>query len=349
MAANQIPIQNIYYLLCYAWGHLQEKQYAQVRSENCDKIWDLLAKMMIRSSQQLVKRGLHRDYVLRRERRVRLKGKILVSHDVRRPVLSSLARTCEFDELDSDVLPNQIIAATFAILSKHPELNDKNRREVRESLAVFAHCTSRRLKRSDFRRVRINRNMRHYRFILSVCELIYTQSMGNTESGEVRFRDFDRDEASMGLLFEAFVRNFFDKEQSAFRVSAPQVKWDLDETQSSAGGLKLLPTMNTDICLQSESSKLIIDCKFYKNMFSRYYDSKKMVSANLYQLFCYLKNQSSRKGWESVRGMLLYPTLDESIDEYVHVQGHEIRVATINLAQDWSAISDDLLQLIDPI
>jgi 5-methylcytosine-specific restriction enzyme subunit McrC len=188
--------------------------------------------------------------------------------------------------------------------------------------------------------------MRHYRFILNVCELIHTESLATTEAGDVFFRDFDRNEAIMGVLFEEFVRNFYDKEQNLYRVSSPRVQWDLDPALSTSCGIDLLPAMRSDICLDSVEDKMIIDCKFYADAFQHHYDKRKFVSQNLYQIFCYLKNQSVKPGWQSVRGMLLYPTTDEQIDEMVHIQGHEIRIATINLAQDWTCVSQDLLNLL---
>ena len=69
----------------------------------------------------------------------------------------------------------------------------------------------------------------------------------------------------MGELFEQFVRNFYAKEQSQYRVSASHVRWDVDETESTSGGLNLLPGMKTGICLESAKDKLIIDCKFYQD------------------------------------------------------------------------------------
>ena len=75
--------------------------------------------------------------------------------------------------------------------------------------------------------------MRHYRFVLNVCELIYHHSVPTEDSGAVRFRDFDRDEATMGELFEQFVRNFYAKEQSHYRISASHVRWDVDEMEST--------------------------------------------------------------------------------------------------------------------
>lgn len=346
VSAQRIPIQNIYFLLCYAWNHLQEIKYAEVRSEECDRIWDLLAKVLIRSSQQLVKRGLHRNYILQCERLFKPKGKVLFCEDIRKPSFATPAKTCEFDELSPNVLPNQIIAATFKTLRRHSGLSNDNRKGLRDASAAFSPFTPLGLRAQHFRRVRVNSNMRHYRFVLNVCELIYRQSVPMQESGSVRFRDFDRDEATMGELFEQFVRNFYAKEQSRYRVSASHVRWDINETESTFGGLSLLPGMKTDICLESTDDKLIIDCKFYQDAFQRPHDTRKFISGHLYQLFSYLRNQSAIPGWKSVRGMLLYPTVAESIDEVISVQGHQIRIASINLAQDWQWIAKDLQALL---
>lgn len=44
--------------------------------------------------------------------------------------------------------------------------------------------------------------------------------------------------------------------------------------------------------------------------------------------------------------MLLYPTVQQALDESFTVQGHRMRICTINLAQPWQGIHDDLLGLI---
>lgn len=346
MSQKSIPVQNIYFLLCYAWNHLQEAKFAEVRSEGCDKIWDLLAKVLIRSTQQLVKRGLHRNYIPECERRVRPKGKVLFSAEIRHPSFSTPAKTCEFDDLNPDVLPNQIIAATFRILARHPDLTADNRIGLRHASAPFSNFAPLALREAHFHRLLLNSNMRHYRFTLNVCELICQQSLPTESSGRTRFRDFDRDEAIMGALFERFVRSFYAKEQSTFRVSAKQVRWDVDPSESSKGGLDLLPTMNTDICLESKEEKLVIDCKFYQEAFQYPHNTQKFISGHLYQLFSYLKNQSSVQGWERVSGMLLYPTVDQAIDEVVSIQGHQIRVNSIDLGQSWEQIARDLHSLL---
>jgi 5-methylcytosine-specific restriction enzyme subunit McrC len=346
VSAEKIPIQNIYFLLCYALDHLQEKHYAEVRTEGCDRIWDLLATVLIRSTQQVVKRGVHRDYLVVRERRTLPRGKILLTEELRRPVIGSLVRTCEFDELSADILPNQIIRATLMLMLGNREVKAELRAQLRDVFGYFEPFSALRLELRAFRHLQLHRNMRHYRFVLDVCEFIHRQLLPSTTPGQSRFRDFLRDEARMGELFEQFVRNFFAKEQSRYRVSSPQVKWALDERQSSPGGLKLLPTMRTDICLEALDEKVIADCKFYSTPLKTHYEKTSFISDHLFQLFTYLKNQERQPGWEEARGMLLYATVDEPFDEHVHLHGHSIRVVSVRLDQEWQKLSAELLALL---
>ena len=43
----KIPIQNIYYLLCYAWNKLEERDIVDVRGIDSTKILDLFARVLI--------------------------------------------------------------------------------------------------------------------------------------------------------------------------------------------------------------------------------------------------------------------------------------------------------------
>jgi len=346
VSADTIPIQNIYFLLCYALDHLQEKHYADVRTEGCDRVWDLLATVLTRSTQQVVKRGVHRDYLLVRERRTLPRGKILLTEELRRPVIGSLARTCEFDELSADILPNQIIRATLALMLRNPEVKTELRTELRNVFGFFEPFGSLRLEARAFRQVQLHRNMRHYRFVLDVCEFIHRQLLPSTTPGQSRFRDFLRDDARMGELFEQFVRNFFTKEQSRYRVGKAQIAWALDEVQSSPGGLQLLPSMETDIRLEAPDDNMIIECKFYSKPLRTHYEKTSFISGHLYQLFTYLKNQERQLGWKNACGILLYATVHEPFDEHVHLHGHRIRVVSVRLDQDWQKLCAELLGLL---
>ena len=88
--------------------------------------------------------------------------------------------------------------------------------------------------------------------------------------------------------------------------------------------------------------KLIIDAKYYKETLQKYYDSEKVHSSHLYQLFAYLKNQEDIQA----EGVLIYPTVQKTLSlAYTH-EGHTIRIETLNLNQDWQGIRTDLLEII---
>ena len=57
--------------------------------------------------------------------------------------------------------------------------------------------------------------------------------------------------------------------------------------------------------------------------------------------------KTSAKEYRNARGMLLYPTVDRPLDEEADVQGHNIRVSTIDLSASWEAIEARLLSFLE--
>ena len=112
----KIPIQNIYYLLCYAWNKLEERDVVNVSGIDNTSILDLFAKVLISGTNHLIKRGLDRGYVLVSEDSKCLKGKIHLSSTLKRNLLIKVQAHCEYDELSHDILHNQILKATLRSL-----------------------------------------------------------------------------------------------------------------------------------------------------------------------------------------------------------------------------------------
>ena len=54
----QIPIENIYYLLCYAWNKLDEKERVSVSIDDKTELLDLFAKILINATKMLLKEAL---------------------------------------------------------------------------------------------------------------------------------------------------------------------------------------------------------------------------------------------------------------------------------------------------
>ncbi|MBL9114620.1 MAG: hypothetical protein JNJ83_06395 [Verrucomicrobiaceae bacterium] len=338
-----IPILNLYYLLTYAWDQYQPGEAREIGAEDCPDVENLFAVMLSGGLRQLARRGMDRDYIPHTEETSRLRGKLHLMESVRRQTPLAGRMICSFDDLSSDVLHNQILKSTALSLLKRDELTQENRKELRHALEPLAQVREIRLSGQMFRRVQLHRNNRIYRFLLGLCELVQRLVMPADHRGGERIVDLLRDEVIMHSLFEKFVRNFAVRHCHDATVGAKAVQWSVEAEDSA---LARLPVMFTDITLDWPDRKLIVDCKYYAEAMSSHHGASKLKSENLYQLLAYLKNQSELPDWESVEGLLIYPTNGASFDLKYRLLGNPVRAATLDLNQPWEAIHKQLTGLL---
>jgi 5-methylcytosine-specific restriction enzyme subunit McrC len=342
----RIPIENIYFLLCYAWNKLYEKKRINISIEDATELVDLFAKILINTTKTLLKRGLDHNYIDKIDEIPGIKGKLLFSQTIKSGILQKQRTICIYDEFSSNILTNQILVTTLHQLVKTKGLDKNLKNEMLLLMRMFPDISRIKISSSLFRKIRLNRNNKFYGFILNVCQIIYESLLPTENEGEYAFTDFLRDENKMAYLFESFVRNFYSIEQNKYRVGREIIYWDFEEVGDSNNAY--LPQMRTDITLESENSKIIIDAKFYSETMSKNYGQKKIQSANLYQLFSYLMNQrDDSEKTLSATGILLYPTVDEDYDLRYRYGTHEIQIRTVNLNSNWRNISNRLKKIIN--
>jgi 5-methylcytosine-specific restriction enzyme subunit McrC len=94
--------------------------------------------------------------------------------------------------------------------------------------------------------------------------------------------------------------------------------------------------------------RIVIDTKFTAILTKGQYGAHTFKSSNLYQIYAYLRSQAGRGNslCDKAEGILLYPSLNEDVDEAVDVQGHRIRFVTVNLALKSSEVLNRLRLLI---
>ena len=342
--ASPIPIQNIYFLLCYAWNQLEEKDVVKIDTADSTTLQDLFARVLAGGVRYLMRRGFDRGYILHDEETPRLRGKIDFTASMKRQLWTRGRMQCEFDELSYDVPHNRILKTTIESLLFTEGIDSEQQDRLGELVRYLSPVSSVRLSSRGFRRIQLHSGNRYYRFLLNICEMIYESLLPSDTPGKSRFRDFFRDEKKMPMVFEHFVRNFFALEQGRYQVSRAQVSWHT--TGDEEEPYRLLPKMATDVTLESGDRKIILDCKYYRKAFQTHYDTKKFRSENLYQLFTYLKNKETDAGWGHCEGILLYPAVAETFRYSVELHGHPVTVASINLKQDWHRIRDDLLAVL---
>ncbi len=343
----QIPIENIYYLLCYAWNKLDEKDRVNVSIDDKTELLDLFAKVLINATRILLKRGIDKSYIDHTKELAGIKGKIQISETVKANLFLKQRTICTFDEFSANIISNRILVSTIYKLTRTKAL-DKTLKDELISLNRMLYGISQiEISASLFKLVRLNRNNHFYGFVMNICQIIYENTLPSEKQGEFKFSDFTRDDKKMNQLFEGFVRNFYRIEKSKFNsVKKETIKWKFDYANSES--YEYLPQMETDITLENETEKIIIDAKFYGETMSVNYDKERIKSSNLYQLFSYLLNQESDSlKSRNATGILLYPTIEKDYNLDFKYQDHNIKIRTIDLNSNWKYISRRLLKIIE--
>jgi len=339
-----IPIQNIYYLLCYAWDKLEERDIVSVSAQDRTSLVDLFARVLINGTNHLIKRGYDRSYIDVGEETARLRGRICYHEAIRKNSLRSGRLPCEFDELSHNVIHNQIIRATMRTLLKTEGIEKVNRESLSHLYRFLDDIDEIHLSSRAFRLVQLHRNNKFYDFLLKICELIHDNLLISEHRGRSKFRDFVQDEGQMRRLFEDFVRNFYKKHLKDYQTRSEELNWQWRPVDEFSRGL--LPRMLTDISLTSSKRKLIIDCKFTPRATRKNLEAEKLREAHLYQIHAYLTNQRSGPLTDFCDVMLLYPTVETPLNATYRDGNHTISIRTINLNQDWQDIHRDLLHLV---
>ena len=342
----QIPIENIYYLLCYAWNKLDEKERVNVSIDDKTELLDLFAKVLINATKILLKRGIDKNYVDHTEELAGVNGKVQISQTLKSNLLSKQRTVCAFDDFSSNIISNRILVTTIYRLIQTKKLEKQLKNELFSLHSMMSGIAHIEITNSLFKQIKLNRNNRFYGFVMNVCQIIYESTLPSEEQGKFKFSDFTRDDKKMNQLFESFIRNFYKIEQQEYKtVRKETIKWQFEHFDHISS--QYLPEMETDITLENENEKIIIDAKFYRETMTINYDKEKIKSANLYQLFSYLLNQQDvRPKTLNATGILLYPTIEKEYNLNFKYNNHRILIRTINLNSNWKNISLRLKEII---
>lgn len=347
-SSSEIPITNIYYLLCYAWDVLKEKStVVEVDAVNSTDLISLFAQVLVTGTRLLLKKGLERGYRPCEDEIAGVRGKLLVTQTLLHDLIRQGRSACSWDELEYDTPPNRILKATFQSLYHASELKNDVRKDIKDILRWLDPVQTIKLRAEHFHRIQFHRNNRIYTVLIHVCEFIYEHWLPDEQGRGRYFRDFERDH--LPALFEKFVYNFYHAELSkgeGWQVGNPTINWQCSGTNTRAE--PLLPCMKTDVCIKGVDKAIILDTKFYaKALKPGVYDSpEKLHTANLYQIFTYLRQKSCDPGWEHAEGVLLYPRTTYDLSADFTTQGHRIRAITLDLTQPWPKIHKSLMSLV---
>lgn len=217
----------------------------------------------------------------------------------------------------------------------------KSRKKELRKLLIFFDEVSVMDKHDIVWNLQYDRNNQTYRMLIELCRLIMKGLLQTNTDGTTRIMDY-LDEQTMPKLYEKFILGYYKREHPELKAYSPQIEWQLDNDVKT-----MLPTMQSDIVIKNKITKrtLIIDAKYYAHntQMKAPYMTQTIHSANLYQIFTYVKNWAAEPD-EMVSGMLLYARTEDALqpgNDY-RMSGNQISVRTLDLFCDFSKIAEQL-------
>lgn len=329
-----IPIQNIYYMLSYAFQVLNEQGYKNIATEQFNNVAELCAAILAKGISVQLKRGLGREYIEQTESLSSLRGRIEISESIKTRSMLKKQLICSYDDFSVNSYMNRIIKTTMELLL-HADISKARKKELRKLLVFFGDVELLDVHTINWN-VQYNRNNQTYRMLISICYLVVKGLLQTNSDGTTRLMDF-LDEQRMCRLYEKFILEYYRREFPQISASASQIPWAVDD-----GVRAMLPVMQSDIMLSYEDKVLIIDAKYYSHTTQAQYDTHTLHSNNLYQIFTYVKNKDSEMAPQPhvVSGMLLYARTDEKVqpNNTYWMSGNKISVKTLDLNCEFSDI-----------
>lgn len=333
-----IPVQNVYYMLSYAFKVLNEQGYKRIATEEFNNIAELMAAILAKGIAVQLKRGLGKEYISHTEELSSLRGKIDIAETIKIQSMFRKKLICTHDDFSVNSTMNRILQTTVELLLK-ADIAKSRKKELRKLMVFFADVAPIDLYSVNWN-LQYSRNNHSYQMLISICYLVFKGLLQTNMDGTPKIMDF-LDEQRMCRLYEKFILEYYKKHYPELSISAFQIAWSVDD-----GVRTMLPVMQSDIHLQQGNTVLIIDAKYYSHTTQTQYNKRTFHSNNMYQIFTYVKNRDYEFGNEEhkVSGMLLYAKTEEEIqpDNVYQMHGNQIVVKTLDLNLPFSDIAKQL-------
>jgi 5-methylcytosine-specific restriction enzyme subunit McrC len=336
----KVPIRNLFCMLSYV--NDMPELIESLNDVDEDLItYDFIVNQFFREVEWLHQRGFVKDYVEKQEVTNRLSGRMLINESLsylvgRKPML-----VCEKDEYSPDILLNQVMKSTLQSICVNRYVKEETRKRSFMQLDYLHEVGEIKLTKKIFSQIYFGRHNVHYKRMVHLAKILFELSLLSHKQGKWSLFSAELDEKALNGIFEKFLFHFYRIEQKDYRVSSEVLKWGLQ------GNSAFLPQMRTDVslCHKNGLEKIIIDAKFYKNVFQENFGKSTFHSHNMYQLFTYLIHQEKEL---ELRGILIYPTNGTDVGErYQWSENVWMEVMTVDLDGSWKEIYRRLIRVID--
>ena len=334
-------------MLSYAFTVLHSKEYKHLTTEEFENTADILAAILVTGVKWQLKHGLNKEYVSCFDELQTIKGKIDISSSLKNNTFNRHKAVCSYDEFSVDSYFNRIIKTTMLFLLR-TDIPACRKNDIEKILLYFSHIHS-----LDYHSInwhhRFNKNNQSYCMLIGICRLAIKGLLHTEQSGKEKLMTYF-DDQQMCRLYEKFILGYYQKEHPEIDARASQISWQVEDDNPV-----FLPKMQTDITLTTQKAGktdvMIIDAKYYSEIFKMHYDKEIISPANWFELHAYVTNKDKELAEipHSVSGLLLYAGTDELYQPKAFNTlkgGLKIGIRTLDLNQEFKVIKEQLDDII---
>lgn len=296
-----------------------------------------------------LKRGIIHQYVSQESNEKFLRGKLLVSEQIRKNSFHKERFFVRYDEFSSNNVINRILKATLSklvMLSKSPE-NIKGLRNMQHHFEMIETSP---FRITDFQQISLSRLHKDYEKLLRMAKVFWQDELPTPASGDQQIFSLLFD---MNHIFERYIRSLLREHQAQIFsenliVSHKRETQHLFQNRHDKGVFALEP----DIIIKDnndQSTHLLIDTKWKRLSPTKH--QLGITQADMYQMYGYAREFNCGKV------VLLYPefrTNDTELPTFSNTtigeQPVEVRICTIDLSiklpEEKQTIIDRLNQIL---
>jgi len=340
-APSTIQIENVFYMLAYAFRAVGMDTFKTVGVEDFDNADDLLAAILCVGIDRVVKQGFHRTFEPVVDDLTTVRGRLQMPATIRHCIAHRQRLACEFDEFTANNVFNQVLKTTIGILIRTPKVKAERRTSLRRLLPFFEGVDIVPPQNINWSGLRYQRNNRSYLVLMNLCRMVIDGCIMGDKDGSGNYRLSLFDEKQLQLVYEGFLREYYRYHHPEVDVpGAKELNWD-----ASAADQAKLPTMKTDVMIRNGNKVLIIDAKFYGQILQHQYGSSSYHNGNIYQINTYVQSAKADSDYAGcvIEGLLLYAQTNENVapDSFV-ISGNKIGINAIDLNQKFVNIAAQL-------
>ena len=304
---------------------------AHLRTKKNFPILEVFIKQFAEEVSGIIRTGIKSKYVTTEDTTSFIRGKLLVTQNIRLNNSNNSRFHCAFDEYSQNMAYNSLIKTALIKLNRSSQ-NHSNKSQLTKLNNYFDLVDVSKDIDADFLKVSANNRLySNYNRCIGWAEIFlnrksFTNFSGDSQNSSVLF--------PMERIFEDYVAYLFRKYSVSHRIKPQDKSYFLVESHKGAGKFRLKP----DIVAQDTNTNdlIIIDTKWKILESGKVRKNYKITQADMYQLYAYGKKYSKQLGatCKEPKLVLLYPqtpNFNSALEPFVYEGDLELRVIPVNL------------------